>query len=34
MPNFQDIDLTVVDAHEWNETDQKIADIKKLLEEE
>ena len=34
MPNFQDVDLTVMDAHEWNETDQKIADIKKLIEEE
>lgn len=34
MTQEQDINLTVMDAQEWNETDYKIAQIKNILKEE
>lgn len=34
MAQEQEIDLTVMDAQEWNETDHKIAQIKNILKEE
>ncbi len=34
MTQDQEVDLTVVDAQEWTETDQKIHQIKKIFQEE
>lgn len=34
MAQEQEVDLTVMDSLEWNETDQKIAQIKNILKEE
>jgi hypothetical protein len=34
MTQEQAVDLTIMDAQEWNETDQKIAQIKNILKEE
>ncbi len=34
MAQDQTVDLTIMDAQEWNETDQKIAQIKNILKEE
>lgn len=33
MTQEQEIDLTVMDAEEWNETDHKIAQIKNIFKE-
>ncbi len=34
MTKYQDVDLTIMDAQEWTETDQKIAQIKDIFEKE
>lgn len=34
MTKEQSVDLTIMDAQEWTETDQKIAQIKGIFEEE
>ena len=34
MVQEQEVDLTVMDSQEWTDTDQKIAQIKNIFEEE
>lgn len=34
MTQEQEVDFSVMDAQEWNETDQKIHQIKNILKEE
>lgn len=34
MNNLQDVDLTVMDAESWSETQEKINQIKSIIEEE